>query len=141
MKTVIIQKNYKGISNFFEWLIYLLGHTLVLITVSVLFKSLYIDNAYFCIYGLLAALIISILNVTIKPIIILLTLPITGLTLGLFYPFVNVVILKITDFILGDHFNIKGIWIAFFIAILISIMNMLMESIIIKPILKRSEMI
>jgi putative membrane protein len=141
MKMVIIKNNHMRINSFFEWLVYLFGHTLVLITISVLFKSLYIDDAYFGLYGLLATLIISILNVTIKPIIVLLTLPLTGLTLGMFYPFVNVLILKITDFILGSHFEIKGIWIAFFIALLISLMNMMMEFSIIKPILRRSEKI
>lgn len=135
MKTVIINNSRQWFYNFYEWLIYLFGHAIILITVAVLFDSFYIDNAYFGLYGLIAAVIISILNVTIKPLLIILTLPITTLTLGLFYPFINVLILKITAFILGGHFVIEGVWVAFFIAIIISLMNILMDNLIIKPIL------
>ena len=41
----------------------------------------------------------------------------------------------VTSFILGDKFQIKGIIIPFFIAILISFMNILMEGLVIKPII------
>ncbi|MDD4036057.1 MAG: phage holin family protein [Bacilli bacterium] len=136
-KVIIIEEENKKKNNLIEWLVYLICYTLVLITVSVLCESLYIDNAYFGLYALIATLIISVLNITIKPVLVVLTLPITTLTLGIFYPFINVIILKIVDFILGSHFEIKGFFMAFFIAILISIMNFLMESIIIKPILTR----
>ena len=57
----------------------------------------------------------SILNQTIKPVIFYITLPITAISLGLFYPLINVLILYITDFILGNKFEIKGIFIPFFI--------------------------
>jgi uncharacterized membrane protein YvlD (DUF360 family) len=61
------------------------------------------------------------------------------MTLGLFYPFINVCILKIVDFLFGNHFSIKGIIMSFFIAILISIINILMDITIIKPILKEEK--
>ena len=83
------------------------------------------------------AIITFILNKTIKPILFWLTLPITGLTLGLFYPFINVFILYIVSFLLQDHFQIHGIWMAFLIAIIISILNMLMDSIVLTPLFRR----
>ena len=55
---------------------------------------------------------------------------ITGLTLGLFYPFINLFILKLVDIILGKHFQLKNIYIAFFVACILSIMNIIMEKII-----------
>ena len=116
-----------------EWLLYMLGYTLVLITMSVLFKSLNISSEYFGLYAFIASVIIYILNQTIKPIIFIITLPLTGITLGLFYPLINVLILYIVHWILGDKFVIEGIFIPFFIAILISLMNGLMEGLIIKP--------
>jgi putative membrane protein len=139
MKIIVIENNKKRINKFIDWIMHIIGYTLVLISVSVLFKSFYIDNSYFCLYALLATIIIYILNKTIKPIIILLTLPITGLTLGLFYPFINVFILYIVDFILGNHFELNGLFIPFIISILISIMNIIMDYMIIKPILRRGE--
>ena len=68
-----------------EWLIKILGYALVLITVSIIFKNtIYIDNSYWGLWAVLASLIVFILNKTIKPILVWLTLPITALTLGLF---------------------------------------------------------
>ena len=138
MKVVVVEKDNKvRMNRFLEWLVYLLGYTIVFFAVSALFKSFYIDMSYYGLYGFIAVLIISVFNNTLKPILVSLTIPITGLTLGLFYPCINLFILKLTDWILGSHFDLKNIWIAFFIAILISVMNLLMEGLIIKPILRR----
>ena len=95
----------------------------------------YLIHKYFGLYALLASIIIYILNQTIKPILVYLTLPITALTLGLFYPLINVLILYITSFILGNNFQIHGIIIPFIIAILISLLNIFVEGLIIKPII------
>lgn len=125
------------INRLIEWLIYMVVYAIILIVVSLIFKkTIYIDSSIFGLWGLLAAIIIYFLNKTVKPLLFWLTMPITGLTLGLFYPFINVIILKITSVLLGKHFTIHGIWMSFFVAILISIMNMIMESKIIKPILR-----
>ena len=125
------------ISKYVDWLIRMIGYALVLITVSVVFKNtIYIDNSYFGLWGLVAVIIIFVLNKTIKPLIVWLTLPLTALTLGLFYPIVNILVLKITDFILMEHFDIHGTIMIFIVSIIISIMNTLMDSLIIKNILK-----
>lgn len=123
-----------------EKAIYIVGYALILIIMSVIFNdTIQIDNSYLGIWGLLISLVIYILNKTIKPIIVKLTLPITGLTLGIFYPCINVFILKIVDFIFVNHLTIKGLVIPFFIAILISLMNILMDEMLIKPILKKGK--
>lgn len=126
-------------NKFFEWLLYMVSYSIVLIVVSLLFgDSFYISNKFYGLYALLASIIIYILNQTIKPVLVFLTLPITALSMGLFYPLINVFILYITSFILGDNFNIEGIFIPFVMAILISFLNMVMEGMIIKPIIYRS---
>lgn len=126
----------KFISNkFVEWLLYMIGYAVVLITVSCFFDSFYINNAYYGTYALVAAVIIYILNQTIKPILFYITLPITAITMGLFYPIINVIVLYITSFILGDNFRIEGFLIPFVIAVLISFLNIFMEGLIIKPII------
>lgn len=120
-----------------EWLIHMLGYTLVLIIASLIFKeTIYIDTSFYGLWGLLTVVILFILNRTLKPILFWLTLPITGLTLGLFYPLINVLILKITDFILLSHFEIKGILFVFIVSIFLSIMNWLMDNLIINKFLK-----
>lgn len=132
---------HRLVSNkFFEWLLYMLGYAVVLIAVSVMFsRSFYINNAYYGIYALLAAIIIYILNQTIKPILFYLTLPITALTFGLFYPILNVLILYITSFILGDNFQIHGFILPFIIAVFIAVLNLFMEGMIIKPIIYKGK--
>lgn len=146
-KVIIVEENtskesrsFKRIvsNKFFEWLLYMFGYSVVLITVSVLFnKTFYIDNHYYGGYAFLASIIIYLLNQTIKPILVYITLPLTALTFGLFYPIINVIILYITSFILGSHFQLSGFWVPFLIAIVISILNMFMEGMIIKPIIYR----
>lgn len=146
IKKIEINKKGKGnfqkqklINNrFVEWLIYMIGYAIVLITVSVIFPSFKINNQYYGLYALLASIIIYILNQTIKPILTYITLPLTVISWGLLYPISNVIILHITSFILGhNNFSISGIIAPFIIATIISFLNILMEGFIIKPITKR----
>lgn len=132
MKIIIKEKENARLNKFIEWLIYMVGYSIVLICVTILFKNtLYIDNNYYGVWSLIATIIIYILNKTIKPLLVWLTLPITALTLGLFYPFINILILYIVSWLLGPHFEIQGgIIMTFVIAVLISIMNLIMKSII-----------
>ena len=143
MKKIIIVKDSsrkKLIKNIFlEWVLYILCYSIILIIMSVLFKSLSISNEYYGLYAVLAAIIIYILNQTIKPVLFFVTLSITALTMGLFYPLINVLILYITSFILGDKFQVTGVIIPFFIAIFISLLNIVMEGFIIKPIIRSTK--
>ena len=125
------------IVNIIDFLLHFFSYAVIFVIVATYFDSFQIDDSHLYTYGLLATLIIFILNKTVKPVIIKLTIPLTGLTLGLFYPFVNVIILKLTDWILRSHFEIEGVWTVFFIAILISVMNLLLDYMIIKPIVRR----
>lgn len=138
MKVITKEKNKTRLNLFLDWIINMLGYAIVLILVSIIFKkTIQIDSSYYGIWGLIAAIIIYLLNKTIKPIIVWLTLPITGITMGLFYPFINVIILYITNILLGSHFQIHGILMACIVAIFISIMNIIVEKIIIKSIIRK----
>ena len=124
----------QSISKTLDIFIHLIGYTLVLITVSFIFKDIVsISNIY---YGFLAVLIIFILNRTVKPVLTWLTIPLTAMTLGLFYPLINAFILKLSDWILGSHFNVHGIVWLVIVSIVISIMNAIMDNFIIDEILK-----
>ena len=133
MKVIIVDEKTKKIriNYFIDWLIHMVGYALVLITVSLIFRNtIKIDNSFFGIWALISTILIYLLNKTIKPIIVWLTLPITALTLGIFYPFINVFILNIVDWILGSHFNINGLFMSFLVAVLISVMNQFIDGII-----------
>lgn len=138
MRLIVIENKKARLNKFIDWLFYMIGYAIILITVSIIFKhTIKIDSSYFGFWGFIAAVIIYFLNKTVKPILVFLTLPLTGITFGLFYPFVNVIILNIVDFILGTHFNIEGLFMSFIVAVLISIMNILLQEVIIKSILGR----
>ena len=117
----------------FDWVIRILGYTVILMLMTLVFKNtLYIDNSYYGLWCLIASILIYLLNKTIKPFLVWLTIPITGITLGLFYPFINLIILKIVSFILGDHFAIYGIWFAVLVSICISILNVILAMTVFK---------
>lgn len=125
------------INKYLDWFIHMVGYTLVLILVSLIFsETVYIDNRLFGLWGLTAVLIIFVLNRTIKPMLVWMTLPLTALTLGFFYPLINILILKITDYILLEHFEIHGTIFVFIVSIVITIMNAFMDNIIIDVLLK-----
>lgn len=128
----------KKINKIIELLIYIISYALILSIVSFIFKNtIQIDYSYLGIWGLFASTIIYILNKTIKPIIVRFTIPITALTFGIFYPFINVLILKMVDILLGSHFTINGIFIACIAAILISILNIILDDKVIKPTIRK----
>ena len=127
----------KYIINGIDWLLHFFSYAIILILVATFFESFSIDDSHLYLYGILATLIIFILNKTLKPIIFRLTIPLTGMTLGLFYPLINVFILKLSDWILGKHFQITGTFTVFLLAILISIMNILIDNVFIQPIIRR----
>lgn len=128
------------IHQIFSWIFSMVGYAVILIITSLIFNdTLYIDNAYYGLWSLVAAIIIYLFNKTIKPLLVWLTIPITGITLGLFYPFINLIILKIVSVILYPHFQIYGIWFAVCAAILISILNILMDTFILEPIKGRGK--
>lgn len=138
MEIINIDKNKNiSINRFIEWIIYMVGYTIAFLLVSKLFGTFKIDNEHTYIYSFIAVLLIYALNKTVKPILFKLTLPITGLTLGLFYFVINSIILKLVDLIMGPRIDFTNIWKLFFIAILISLVNLLIENVIIKPIIRR----
>jgi len=110
-----------------DFILSLICSALVLITVSTLFSRFMIADTK---TALIAAFLIAILNKTIKPILFFMTLPVTIVTLGLFYPLVNGIILNIVDWALGANFVISGFLTVFFASVLISIFNMLVTSLV-----------
>ena len=128
-----MRKDKYRLVKFTNWIIRILGYTVILMLMTLVFKNtLYIDNSYYGLWCLIASILIYLLNKTVKPFLIWLTIPITGVTLGLFYPFINLIILKIVSFILGDHFNLYGIWFAVLVAISISVLNVILDMTVFK---------
>ena len=131
---------YNFFIKLFDWVIRILGYTVILMLMTLVFKNtLYIDNSYYGLWCLIASILIYLLNKTIKPFLIWLTIPITGITLGLFDTFINLIILKMVSLILGKHFAIYGIWFAVLVSICISVLNVLLDMTVFKKLTFKEE--
>lgn len=74
--------------------------------------------------ALLVAVLISVSNVVVKPILVLFTIPITVLTLGLFLLVINAIIILMVDYFV-DGFSVDGFWWALAFSLILSVFNSL----------------
>jgi putative membrane protein len=79
-------------------------------------------------YALLVAAVLSIVNIIVKPILIILTIPLTVITLGLFLLVINAVVIMITDYFVPD-FRVAGFWWALAFSLILAIFNSLFSDI------------
>lgn len=97
-------------------------NTISIMVVSYLLPGVTVDNFF---VGLVVAVLLALLNLLVKPILIILTLPVTILTLGLFLLFINAfIVLMASHFV--DGFAVNGIWSALFFSLLVSLVNSLL---------------
>jgi len=71
------------------------------------------------------AALLALLNITIKPLLIILTIPITVLTLGLFLLAINALIILLAAEIIPG-FEIDGFWWALLFSLVLSLINSLL---------------
>ena len=120
----------RRLNKLLDWIIYISGYTLTLYLVDVIFNAFEVDNLIYYFWG---SIILFVLNKTVKKIVFKFTLPITGLTFGLFYFVIDFFMLVIIDFVLSRHFDIYGIFWGLFIAFIISVTHVFIEEFILKP--------
>jgi len=65
------------------------------------------------------AIVLGILNATLKPLLIIITIPLTFITLGVFLLFINAIIIEIADTWL-DTLEVESVWSAILFSLLIS---------------------
>src|SRR5699024_6927255 len=109
---------------FLGWLSSVLLNAIGLLVVAQLFEGFKIEGTGTI---LLAAVILTILNFAVRPVLIILTIPITILTHGLFILIVNAFILMMTHSLMGDSFIIDQFGTAILASILISIITIMLE--------------
>jgi len=86
--------------------------------------GVHIDNF---LTSILVALVISLLNTFLKPILVFFTIPFTVVTFGLFLLVINAVIILLASKILYPHFTIDGFWWALLFSIILSFINSIFE--------------
>ena len=104
------------------WLV----NALALLALPYLFKSIQVDDF---VTALLAALVLGLVNALIRPVLVLLTLPVTLLTLGLFIFVINGLLFWfVGSFVPGFH--VAGFWAGVFGAIVYSIISWVLSALI-----------
>lgn len=97
-------------------LIKLLISTILIIVISH-FLNIRVDNFA---AAIITAVVLSLLNTFIKPILVFLTIPVTFFTLGLFLLVINTIMVLVTDYFV-DGFKVPGFFAAFLFSIILSV--------------------
>jgi putative membrane protein len=105
---------------FIQWFI----SAFVIILASYLLPGVHVASFW---TALLLALVLGILNVLVKPILILLTLPLTIVTLGLFLIVINALVILIASSIVPG-FTVDGFWWAVLFSLLVSLIHLILSS-------------
>ncbi len=97
----------------------LLINTISIFAVSYILSGIQVDTL---VTAIIVAVVMAVLNVTLKPLLILITIPLTIITFGLFLLVVNVLVLYAAAFLI-DGFQIAGFWWALLFSLLVSFVN------------------
>ncbi len=105
---------------------------LIISTLAVLISSYLlpgveiVGNSFFT--ALIVAAVLAFLNAVVKPIMIILTIPITFVTLGFFLLVINACIILIASKLV-DGFYVDGFWWALLFSLILSIVTSILESV------------
>ena len=81
--------------------------------------------------ALLVAVVLGLINALLKPLLVLLTLPVTLLTLGLFIFVINALLFQLTGHLV-DGFHVGGFWSALVGSIAYSLISWLLSALLLR---------
>jgi putative membrane protein len=107
--------------------------SLALFAAALLIPGIRVEGTAWIVYAVMA-LILGLVNAVVRPLLKLLTCPLIILTLGLFTLVVNGVTLWLSSWIavnwLGVGFYVDGFWAAFFGALVVSVITVVLSALI-----------
>ena len=112
-----------------NFIIKLLLNAIAVVITAYILPGVYLESFW---YAIVLAALLSLLNVSIKPVLIFLTIPATIVSLGLFLLVINAFIIEIAAWILKPGFAVSTFWQALFFSILLSIINSVFERLTVK---------
>jgi putative membrane protein len=107
-----------------RFLLKLLVSSAIIMATAYILPGVHIDSFW---TALIVAVVLALLNFFLKPLLIILTIPFTILTLGLFLLVINAVIILIADHLVGHRFEVEGFWWALLFSLIISLANSLIN--------------
>lgn len=102
-----------------NWILRILLNGLAVVLTAYLLPGVDVTDYW---TAIIVALVLAIANVIVKPVLIVLTIPITILTLGLFLLVINALIILIADYFV-DGFTVDGFWWALLFSLILSLFN------------------
>jgi putative membrane protein len=108
----------------FVWLI----NAVALFALPYVFPWVRVDTFW---TALLAALVLGLINALVRPLLVLLTLPVTIVTLGLFIFVINGLLFWLVGSFI-DGFHVSGFWSGVFGAIVYSLISWLLSSLLMR---------
>lgn len=106
-----------------NYLVKIIISSLAVMVVAYLLPGISVDDY---VAALWVAFVLSILNGFLKPVLVILTIPATILTLGLFLLVINAGIVLIADSFLSG-FTVAGFWWALLFSLLLSVVTSILE--------------
>ena len=107
-------------------IIRLLLNALAVVILSYVLPGVGVDSMM---TAIIVAIVLSILNFLVKPLLVILTLPITILTLGLFLLVINAIIILFAANLI-DGFQVTSFWWAIIFSLLLSFLQAILHSIL-----------
>jgi putative membrane protein len=99
----------------------------ILSTITILIAAYLLPGVTVTVVGaLVLAVVLGAINLFIRPIILLLTLPLTLITLGLFSFVINALLILLAARIIPD-FSVDGFWTALLFSIVVALLNALLS--------------
>ncbi|MEO1435889.1 MAG: phage holin family protein [Bacteroidota bacterium] len=120
LSTILLQAQEPG------WLLHIVITAVAFLAGSYILKGVEVKSV---ITALVLAIVISLLNGTLGAVLKTLTLPLNWITLGLFSFLINALMIKLADFFLKG-FKVKGFLNAILLAIIVAVVNSLVEGIL-----------
>jgi putative membrane protein len=106
-----------------QFILKLVISSLAILVTSYILPGVKIDSP---LTAVILAATLAFLNAIIKPIMVILTIPITIISLGLFLIVINAFIILFADYIV-DGFEVSGFWWALIFSIILSLVTSLFE--------------
>lgn len=111
-----------------NFIIQLIVSALAVLISSYILPGVDVDNI---VTALLVAAVLAFLNTVIKPIMVLLTIPVTVLSFGLFLLVINAFIIILTDKLI-DGFQVRGFWWALLFSLVLSFVTSVLNGLQVK---------
>jgi len=108
-----------------NFLIKLLLSSLSVIVASYILPGAHVDGFF---DALVVSLFLALFSATLKPLLVILTIPVTVFTLGFFLLVINALMIMLADYVV-DGFYVDGFWWALLFGVIVAIVNSIFEGV------------